>query len=82
MPVVQVVSSFCDSFTGGLNEIEVEAGTVGGMFRELDRRFPGFGEFLEAQASVAIDGEIHQQAWAEPIGPESEIFLIPRIGGG
>ena len=49
---------------------------------ELDRRFPGLGEFIEQRMSVAIDGEIHQDAWISPIGPDSEVYLIPRIGGG
>ena len=82
MPVVRVASSFCDRFTGGLTEIEVVAGTVRAMFRELDARFPGFGEFLESRAAVAIDGRIYQKAWLQSFGPDSEIYLIPRISGG
>lgn len=82
MPIVRLASSFCDPFTGGLIEFEVEAETVRGMIRELDRRFPGFGNFLEKRAAVAINGKIYQKAWTQAIGPESEIYLVPRIGGG
>ncbi len=32
--------------------------------------------------AIAIDGEIHQDALFEPVGSESEIYLIPKIGGG
>jgi hypothetical protein len=32
--------------------------------------------------AVAIDGEIHQDAWFSPIGADSEVYLIPKIGGG
>jgi hypothetical protein len=32
--------------------------------------------------AVAIDGEIHQDAWTSPIGPKSEVYFIPKIGGG
>ena len=82
MPVVRVASSFCDRFTGGLTEIEVSAATVSGMYRELDARFPGVGEFLRSRAAVAIDGTIYRNAWTQPIAPGSEVVLLPRIGGG
>jgi hypothetical protein len=32
--------------------------------------------------AIAIDGEIHQDALFAPLGPASEVYLIPRIGGG
>jgi hypothetical protein len=32
--------------------------------------------------AIAVDGEIHQDAGAIPLTPASEVFLIPRIGGG
>ena len=49
---------------------------------KLRARFPGFGEHIDQKMAVAIDGEIHQDAWAAPIGPDSEVYLIPKIGGG
>jgi len=32
--------------------------------------------------AVAIDGTIYQDALLEPIGPESEVFILPQIAGG
>jgi hypothetical protein len=32
--------------------------------------------------AVAIDGEIFQDAYLAPLNPDSEIYLIPKIGGG
>jgi hypothetical protein len=32
--------------------------------------------------AVAIDGEIFQDAYLAQLEPESEIYLIPKIGGG
>ena len=32
--------------------------------------------------AVAIDGEIFQDAHLVPLNPDSEIYLIPKIGGG
>ena len=32
--------------------------------------------------AVAIDGEIYQDAYSVKLKPDSEIYLIPKIGGG
>ena len=32
--------------------------------------------------AVAIDGKIFRDAYLAPLNPESEIYLIPKIGGG
>jgi hypothetical protein len=32
--------------------------------------------------AVAIDGEIYQDAYSARLEPDSEIVLIPKIGGG
>ena len=32
--------------------------------------------------AVAIDGQIYQDALLEPIGPDSEVFVLPQIAGG
>ena len=77
-----VVNSECAAFTGGVTEFDIAADTVRRLVAELDARFPGLGEFVDRRMAVAIDGEIHQDAWLSPIGPDSEVFLIPRIGGG
>src|SRR5205823_11514327 len=69
-------------FTGGLTEIEVQANNFRRMVLELDRRFPGLGRQIEESMAVAIDGEIFQDAYLAPLGPDSEIYLIPKIGGG
>ncbi len=54
-------------------------------YRELliavEEKFPGIHERLE-RASVAIDGQIYQDAFLEPVGPTSEVHFLPRIEGG
>jgi molybdopterin converting factor small subunit len=69
-------------FTNGASEFEVGADTVRRMILELEARYPGFGDFVEKRMAVAIDGEIHQDAWASELQPDSEVVLIPKIGGG
>ncbi len=77
-----VASSECWPFTGGASEFDVEAATVRDLIDALDVRFPGLGEFVDRRMAFAIDGEIHQNAWFSPIGSDSEVYLIPKIGGG
>jgi len=69
-------------FTGDVTELEVEAPDVRRLLIELDKRFPGLGRQVDESMAIAIDGEIIQDSWLEPIRPDSEIYLIPKIAGG
>jgi hypothetical protein len=82
MPRVVISGQAARRFTGDVTEIEVEANTFRRMVLELDRRFPGLGRQIDESMAVAIDGEIFQDAYLAPLKPESEIYLIPKIGGG
>lgn len=83
MPIVRFASgSPCQAYTGGKTELEVEATTFRRLVLELEQRFPGLGKQVEEGMAVAIDGEIFQDAYAAELGAESEIYLIPKIGGG
>jgi molybdopterin converting factor small subunit len=66
----------------GAGEIEIEAATIGQLFRALDARYPGIAPHLESGVAVAIDGEIFQDALLEPIPPDAEVHLMPQIAGG
>jgi molybdopterin synthase sulfur carrier subunit len=83
MPVVRFASgSACQHYIGGKTELAVEATTFRQLVRELEQRFPGLGRQVEEGMAVAIDGEIFQDAYAAELKPDSEIYLIPKIGGG
>ncbi|HLY43994.1 MAG TPA: MoaD/ThiS family protein [Stellaceae bacterium] len=82
MPRVVLAGVAARRFTGGQSEFEVEADTVRRMIVELDRRFPGLGQQIDESMAVAIDGEIFQDAYMAQLNPDSEIVLIPKIGGG
>ena len=82
MPHVVIAGIAARRFTGGQSEFDIEANTVRRMITELDRRFPGLGHQIDEGMAVAIDGEIFQDAYLAPLKPESEIYLIPKIGGG
>ena len=82
MPRVVLAGMAARRFTGGETVFEVDADTVRRMILELDRRFPGLGRQIDEGMAVAIDGEIYQDAYQAPLKPESEVVLIPKIGGG
>jgi hypothetical protein len=82
VPHVVAASSDILAFTGGESRFEVEADTVRRLILALDERFPGLGALIEKRAAIAIDGEIHRNAWSAPLTPDSEVVLIDRIGGG
>jgi sulfur-carrier protein len=77
-----VVGSDCWPFTGGASEFEVAATTVRELITALEARYPGLGDFIDKRMAFAIDGEIHQDAWFSVIRPDTEVYLIPKIGGG
>lgn len=82
MPKVVISGIAARRFTGGQSEVEVEADTVRRMITELERRFPGLGRQIDESMAVSIDGEIYQDAYLAPLRADSEIVLIPKIGGG
>jgi molybdopterin converting factor small subunit len=82
MATVVLTSGFSHRYTGGEKQFEIAAKTLGGVIKEMDRRFPGLGEHLEEETTVAIDGEIHDVGYYQPLGPGSEVFFIPKLEGG
>lgn len=69
------------SVSGGVRELNVAAANVRDLLIELEALFPGSEDTL-AKCAIAIDGQIHQDAYLEPIGPDSEVFFMLRLEGG
>ncbi len=67
---------------GGRTEHEIPGHTVRALLAALDERFPGIARELEGQVAVAIDGEILGDPLLEPVEEDSEVYFIPRVGGG
>ncbi len=68
--------------TGGQSEFNLEASNVRHLFRQLGEACPALKPHLEEGVAVAIDGQIYQDAWLEPIPADSEVHLLPQIAGG
>jgi molybdopterin converting factor small subunit len=77
-----VLSGTLKDLAGGTAEIELEARDVRQLVRALGERFPALAPHLVEGYAIAIDGEIFQDAWFAPIGPDSEVHLVPAIRGG
>ena len=69
-------------YTGGETEFDIEAANVRQLFARLGEKFPALAPHLETGSAVAIDGQIYQDALLQPIGPNSDVHILPQIAGG
>ena len=77
-----VIPSGLRKLTGGVAEVALAAQDVRGAVAALDARFPGFADALGARFAVAVDGEILQDAWHEPLPAGCELHFLPALSGG
>ncbi len=77
-----ILGSTLRRFTGGVDEVEIDAATIKQLLAKLGARYPKLVPVLERGLAVAINGTIYQGALLEPIPPDAEIFLLPSIEGG
>jgi molybdopterin synthase sulfur carrier subunit len=68
--------------TGGKASIEIDAKNVQDLLARLGETYPGLQPQLKRGVSVSIDGIIFRDGWLQPLKPESEVFLLPRMVGG
>ena len=83
MARIILTDSLSKQFTDGNSDFEIVAPSVRSLIRELDSRYPGLGtQISDGTLSVAIDGDIYQDAFLEELHPDSEVAFLPKIGGG
>lgn len=70
------------SAAGGPSEFDVEARDIKELLNRLGEACPALKPRLEQGVAVAIDGRIYRDAWFEPVPPESEVYILPRMSGG
>lgn len=68
--------------TGGVAEVEVEAGDFRAAVAELLRRYPSLPAAELERCTVAIDGVIVVSPFLEALSPGSEVVFVARIGAG
>jgi molybdopterin synthase sulfur carrier subunit len=80
---VTLTSGFSRRYTGGRREFEIEAKSLRDVIKALDKMYPGLGEHLETETTVAIDGAIHDEpGYFQQLREGSEVFFIPKLEGG
>jgi molybdopterin converting factor small subunit len=77
-----VIPSGLRELTGGVADVQLAVKDVRGAVAALDARFPGFAAALGTRFAVAIDGEILNDAWHEPLASGSELHFLPALAGG
>ncbi len=82
MAQIILTSGLSNQFTSGQTELEIDADDVRTLISALDKLFPGIGDELKREMAIAIDGQIYQEPFLEKIGTNSEVYFLPRIGGG
>jgi len=77
-----------EDVTGGARHAEVQGRTLGEVFAGLEAIHPGIearvtsGDKLSPTVAVTVDGRIAVRGLATPVGPQSEISILPSFGGG
>lgn len=82
MARVRTIAQSVRDLAGGLDHFDLEAPTIRALVAELEVRYPGLGEHVRKSMTIAIDGEMHHDAWNEPLSADSEVVFIPLITGG
>lgn len=80
--MVQVVLSGNIQKAAGVSELEVEAKNIRQLLSGLEKECPALKPQLDKGVAVSIDGTIYRDNWFQPIPPDSEVFIIPRLAGG
>ncbi len=69
-------------YTDGELEFDLDVRDIRDLLDQLGARYPKLKPHVEEGMAVAIDGQIYQDTWLEPIAADSEVYIIPKIAGG
>jgi molybdopterin synthase sulfur carrier subunit len=75
-------------FTGGARQAEVAGATLREILAALDALHPGIqarihdGEKISPNLALVVDGKIATRGLATPVGPQSQVNILPTFGGG
>lgn len=91
MPVKVKVPAYLRKLTEGLSEVEVAAGEVSALLRQLEERFPGLEERLRdgegrlhRSVNIFVNGENVRflDGLSTPVKDGDEVSIIPLVAGG
>ena len=83
------IPSLLQRLAEGRETVDVPGSNLRQVLSALVRRYPGVRERvlrgegeLQDGIAIAVDGEIATMGLLEPVGENSEIHILPAIGGG
>ncbi len=80
---IRFTQGFAQRYTGGRREFEIVTKNLRGVLKGMDAEFPGLGQVLEEETTVAINGDIHDEpGYFQLVPPGAEVFFIPKLEGG
>ncbi|HEU5319058.1 MAG TPA: MoaD/ThiS family protein [Chloroflexota bacterium] len=76
--------------TGGARTVDVPGETLGEVLAALDARHAGIkerllhdeGDALNPYIEVAVGDEIASLGLLTPVGPKTEVHILPNVSGG
>jgi len=74
--------------THGARQVQVEGATLAEIVAALEAIYPGIearirlGDTISPHLAFTVDGKIATRGLATPVGPESEVNILPAFGGG
>lgn len=69
-------------FTDNQTELTVNARSVDELIDILSCDYPGLIEFFSSGFSIAINGEITNPDFSDPLPENAEIFILQKLRGG
>ena len=75
-------------FAGGQAKVEVPGRTLRQVFVNLEEAYPAMREQLVVDGdirpglAVAVDNEITAEGLVQVVEPDSEVRILPAVGGG
>ncbi len=87
MPTV-VIPALLRSYSNGHSQVRVAGSTLRQVFDNLEAECPGIRDRIRDEAgilaslNVAVDGELTELGLLQPVEEDSEIQILPALGGG
>jgi molybdopterin converting factor small subunit len=70
------------AYTDGQEVFEVGGSNIRELLADLGERYPKLKPLLDKGVAVVVDGELYRDAWFQPVKPDSEVYILPRVAGG
>jgi sulfur-carrier protein len=83
-----LIPRMLSDLTGGVRRADVDGATLAEVVAALDRLYPGIETQIHRNGKISphvaltVDGTIAMKGLATAVGPQSEVNILPSMGGG